>query len=213
MNFWFWVDSIGWIFLLWTIASNILHKEKPTCLLQRSNNRAHHQHHRDRIMERMSLVPRIGGVPTTPCPKSEKKETSCPYFFHPQFWGQKWLRQFHERLDFWFFLLENPPCQSISRFFGGMGVFFWQGARKCQSYFLLARGFFWLIPLQEHRVTNGSCIMMKSVVYILLSAKRRTCLCRSTAIEMGGVSRSFFKKLSGSEVNSSNFPEGQRHTN
>ena len=37
------------------------------------------------------------------------------------------------------------------------------------------------------------------MVYILLSAKRRACFCKSIAIEMGGVSR-YFSKVSGSGV-------------
>ena len=36
-------------------------------------------------------------------------------------------------------------------------------------------------------------------MYILLSAKKRACLCKSIAIEMGGVSR-YFSKVSGSGV-------------
>ena len=61
-----------------------------------------------------------------------------------------------------------------------------------------------LIHLQKYRDTNGRRIVIQiggvhTVVYILLSAKRRAYFCKSIAIELGGVPR-YFSKVSGSGV-------------
>ena len=58
-----------------------------------------------------------------------------------------------------------------------------------------------LILLQKYRDTNGSRIVMQigGVVYRLPSAKRAAYFCKSTAIEMGGVSQ-YFSEVSGPRV-------------
>ena len=42
--------------------------------------------------------------------QSKKKKNSCPWFFRPQFWGPKWLRQFMGAWDFSVLSAGKPPC-------------------------------------------------------------------------------------------------------
>ena len=72
--------------------------------------------------------------------------------FCPQFWGRKWLRQFHGRLENALFLQKKAHVHKIPHFGGGGGVFVFFLGGGGDSIFMGAR----ILLSKDSKVTFGA---------------------------------------------------------